>query len=84
MSQSFRQIGRPDLNAFFFFKCFFFFFFFFSEQQTCQIWVGHNFVQNEIPGMKYGTWLMDEEKEAVCCSKCFIMYVISFHVDFGM
>ena len=27
---------------------------------------------------------MDEEKEVVCCSKCCIMYVMSFHVDFGM
>ena len=39
MSQSSWQIGKPDLNAVFFNV----FFFFFSEQQTCEIWVGHNF-----------------------------------------
>ena len=48
MSQSLRQIGKPDLNAFFFLT------FFFSEQQTFQIWIGHNFVQYEIWNLIFG------------------------------
>ena len=63
-------------------KCVFFLtFFFFPEQQTCQIWVGH--------ALKYGTWFLDEQDtrqntrvDKVCCSKCFIVSVISFLVYF--
>ena len=81
MSQSLWQIGRPDLNAFFFN---FFFFFFFGEQQTCQIWVGHNFVQYEIWNLIFGWTRYETEHriEEVCCSKCFIVSVMSFHVYF--
>ena len=75
MSQSSWQIGRPDLNAFFLN------FFFFPEQQTCQIWVGHSFeIWNLIlDEQKYKT---EHRVEEVCCSKCFIVSVISFLVYF--
>ena len=46
MSQNLWQIGRPDLNVCLF-VCLF------SEQQTCQIWLGHNFVQYEIWNLIY-------------------------------
>ena len=63
-------------------KCGFFnVFFLFSDQQTCQIWVGYSF---EIWNL-----ILDEQDtrqntrvEEVCCSKCFIVSVISFLVFF--
>ena len=66
--------------SFFFFFCFFFVCFVFPEQQTCQIWVGHS---SEIWNL-----ILDEQDtrqnrvEEVCCSKCFIVSVISFLVYF--
>ena len=79
MSQSLWQIGKPDLNAFFLP-----FFFFFPEQQTFQIWVGHNFVQYEIWNLIFGWTRYKKEQgvEEVCCSKCFIVSVMSFHLYF--
>ena len=75
MSQSSWQIGRPDLNAFFFWT------FFFPEQQTCQIWVGHSFeIWNLIFG--WARYKTEHRVEEVCCSKCFIVFVISFLVYF--
>ena len=80
MSQSSWQIGRPDLNAVFL-NVFFFFFFFFPEQQTCQIWVGHSFeIWNLIFG--WARYKTEHRVEEVCCSKCFIVFVISFLVYF--
>ena len=78
MSQSSWQIGKPDLNAFFLNV---FFFFFFSEQQTCQIWVGHSF---EIWNLTFGwtRYKTEHRVEKVCCSKCFIVSVMSFLVHF--
>ena len=75
LSQSSWQIGRPDLNAFFFWT------FFFPEQQTCQIWVGHSF---EIWNLIFGRarYKTEHRVEEVCCSKCFIVFVISFLVYF--
>ena len=75
MSQSSWQIGRPDLNAVFLN------FFFFPEQQTCQIWVGHSFeIWNLIFG--WARYKTEHRVEEVCCSKCFIVFVISFLVYF--
>ena len=90
MSQSLWQIGRPDLNAFFFLIFVFVFVFFLSllppplEQQTCQIWVGHRFVQYEIWNLIFGwtRYKTEHRVEEVCCSKCFIASVVSFHVYF--
>ena len=61
------------------------FFFFFPEQQTCPIWVSHNFVQYEIWNLIYGwTWYKTEHRvEEVCCTKCFIVSTVtSIHVCF--
>ena len=79
MSQSLWQIGRPDPN------CVFFNMFFF-EQQTCQIWVGHNFVQYEIWNLIY----MDEQdtrqntelkksfvQSVLLCLSCRFMYILT-------
>ena len=78
MSQSLWQIGKPDLNAIFNL------FIFFSEQQTFQIWVGHNFVQYEIWNLIFRRTRYKTEHivEEVCCSKCFIVSVVSFHLYF--
>ena len=77
MSQSSWQIGRPDLNAVFFNGLFFF-----PEQQTCQIWVGYSF---EIWNLIFGwtRYKTEHRVEEVCCSKCFIVSVISFLVYFN-
>ena len=78
MSQSSWQIGRPNLNAVFYNV---FFFFFHAEQQTCQIWVVHSF---EIWNLIFG-WTRYKTEHSfveVCCLKCFIVSVISFHVYF--
>ena len=83
MSQSLWQIGRPDLNAFFPSSSSFFFFFFFPEQQMCQIWVGHNWVQYEIWNLIYGwtTWYKTEHRvEEVCCIKWFIVSVLCLFI----
>ena len=75
------KTGRPDLNVGFLF-CFVCLFF--HEQQTCQIWVGHNFVQYEIWNLIFGwtTYKTEYRVVEVCCSKCFIVSVMSFHVYF--
>ena len=73
------EIGKPDLNAFFFF------FFFSPEQQMCQIWVGHSFVQYEIiRNLSFGwtKYKTEHRLEEICCSKCFVVSVIYFHVYF--
>ena len=68
-------------------KCGFltFFFLFFPEQQTCQIWIGHSFVQYDKWNLIFGWWTRyktEHRVEEVCCSKCFIVSVMSFHVYF--
>ena len=80
------QIGKPDLNAFFF-NVFLFLFFFFpcsDEQQTFQIWVGHNFVQYEIWNLIFGwtRYKTEHRVEDVGCSKCLIVSVMSFYLYF--
>ena len=75
MSQSLWQIGRPDLHAFFLT-------FFPPEQQTCQIWVGHNFkIGNLIFWMnKIDTRHNTELKKSIvqsvslCLSYLFLIY----------
>ena len=73
MSQSLWQIGKRDLNAFFS-----------PEQQTFQIWVCHNFIQYEIWSLIFGwtRYKTGHRVEEVCCSKCFIVSVMSFHLYF--
>ena len=63
---------------------FVFVFCFCYEQQTCQIWVGHNFVQYEIWNLIFGwtRYKTEHRVEEVCCTKCFIVSVMSFHVYF--
>ena len=57
------------------------FFFFSPEQQTCQIWIGHCFeIWNLIFG--WARYKTEHRVEEVCCSKCFIVFVISFLVYF--
>ena len=78
MSQSSWQIGRPDLNASFLF--FFFFFFFFwaadvSDLSRSQLWN----MELDFGWTRYKT---EHRVEEVCCSKCFIVSVISFLVYF--
>ena len=54
------------------------------EQQTCQIWISHNFFQCEIRNLIYG-WARYETEhrvEEVCCTNCFIVSVMSFHLYF--
>ena len=59
----------------------FFLNFVFPEQQTCQIWVGHSFeIWNLIFG--WARYKTEHRVEEVCCSKCFIVFVISFLVYF--
>ena len=78
------------LRCFFFLCCFCFcfvlfcFFIPFSEQWTCQIWIGHNFVQYEIWNLSFGwtRYKTEHRVEEVCCSKCFIVSIMSFHVYF--
>ena len=60
---------------------FFFFLIFFPEQQTCQIWVGHSFeIWNLIFG--WARYKTEHRVGEVCCSKCFIVFVIYFLVYF--
>ena len=72
MSQSLWQIEKPDLNAFFFF-----------EQQTFQIWVGHNFDQYEIWNLvldEQVTRQNTEFKKSVVQSV--LLCLLSFHLYF--
>ena len=57
---------------------------FFSDQQTFQIWVGHNFVQYEIWNLIFGwtRYKTEHRVEKVCCLKCIIVSVISFDLYF--
>ena len=84
MSQSlWQKIEKPDLNVVF--NVVFFFFFFFwaadisnlSRSQLC-------FVQYEIWNLIFGwtSYKTEHKVKEVCCSKCFIVSVMSFHLYF--
>ena len=71
---------------FFFNILFFFFLFFFLSSKTCQIWVGHNFVQHEIWNLIYGwTRYKTEHTElkksvvqsVLLCLSCLFMYILT-------
>ena len=76
---------RPDLNAFFFFFFFFLFFFFWAADVSN---LGRSqlfFFQYEIRNLVYG-WTINKTEhrvEEVCCTKCFIVSVMFFHVYFN-
>ena len=55
-----------------------------SERQMCLISVGHSFVQCEIWNLIFGwtKYKTEHRVEEVCCSKCFIVSVISFNSYF--
>ena len=81
ISQSLRQIEKPDLNA-----VFFFFFFFFFEQQTLQIWVGHNFDQYEIWNLVFGSTSYTKQntefkksvvQSVLLCLLCLFIYILT-------
>ena len=57
----------------FFFVLFCFVLFFFSEQQTFQIWVGHNFVQYEMWNLILGwrRYKTEHRVKGACCSNLF-------------
>ena len=78
MSQSWWQIRRPDLSAFFF-NLFFFFFFFCAadvlDLSRSQLW-------NMNLSFGWTRYKTEHRVETVCCSKCFIVSVISFLVNF--
>ena len=60
---------------------FFFYFYFFLSSRRVRF--------ESVTALKYGSWVLDEQDtrqntrvEEVCCSKCFIVFVISFLVYF--